>query len=354
MVPTFLRRYDLPRLMDDSLDIEDSAALIAYLRQDGRIRADETPAVRNLAGGVSNRTVLIQRRSGEAWVLKQALDRLRVRVEWYSDPRRIEREALGIQRLSEIAPEGTITPLIFLDAPRHVLAMRAVPELHENWKSMLMSGRLEADHVRQFAELLAAIHRAGFDRWEQFAREFEDRSFFESLRLEPYYAYAAQRMPFAAPFLERLIEDTRARRYTLVHGDFSPKNVLIHNNRLVLLDHEVIHFGDGAFDLGFGLTHLLSKANHLRDRRVDFANAAKSFWLSYRRSIEGVPWVDGLEERACRHTLACLLARCVGRSPLEYLTPEVAAAQANAASLMMEVPPTSVVQLVDEFIKRIT
>jgi 5-methylthioribose kinase len=339
--------------MNDTLDIEDSAALIAYLREAGRIGPDETPAVRNLAGGVSNRTVLLHRESGESWVLKQALARLRVRVEWHSDPRRIEREALGIERLLEIAPAGTITPLIFLDAARHVLAMQAVAEPHENWKTVLLAGRLEAEHVRQFAGILAAIHLAGFDRREQFAREFQDRSFFESLRLEPYYAYSAQRMPFAGPFFERLIADTRATQHTLVHGDFSPKNILIHNDRLVLLDHEVIHFGDGAFDLGFALTHLLSKANHLRDRRGDFAQAAKSFWLNYRRSIEGVPWIAGLEERVCRHTLACLLARCIGRSPLEYLTPESAAAQANIASGMIDAPPAAVIDLIDDFVRDI-
>jgi 5-methylthioribose kinase len=337
--------------MTGPLDIEDSEALLDYLRETGRITPRETPIVRNLAGGVSNRTVLVRRASGESWVLKQALERLRVQVDWRSDPRRIEREALGIERLSEIAPAGTITPLVFLDAPNYVLAMQAVPEPHENWKSMLLSGRLETRHVRQFAELLACVHRAGFERREQFAEEFDDRSFFESLRLEPYYAYSAERMPFAAPFLERLIADTRATRYTLVHGDFSPKNILVQDGRLVLLDHEVIHFGEGAFDLGFGLTHLLSKANHLRDRRADFADAAKSFWLTYRRSIGSVPWADGLEARVCRHTLACMLARCIGRSPLEYLRPEVAATQANAASSMMAAPPTSVIDLVDEFIR---
>jgi 5-methylthioribose kinase len=309
--------------------------------------------VRTLGGGVSNRTVLVRRDNGEAWVLKQALEQLRVRVDWHSDPRRIEREAFGIERLSEIAPAGAITPLVFVDPAHHLLAMQAVPDPHENWKSMLMAGRLEPAHVRQFAELLAAIHRAGFDRRQQFAPEFDDRTFFESLRLEPYYAYSAQRMPFAAPFLERLIDDTRATRFTLVHGDFSPKNVLVRDDRLILIDHEVIHFGDGAFDLGFGLTHLLSKANHLRDRRGDFANAARTFWLTYRRAIGGAPWAEGLEERACRHTLACLLARCIGRSPLEYLRPESAAVQANAASLMMDDPPRVMTDLIDEFVRRL-
>ena len=309
--------------------------------------------IRNLAGGVSNRTVLLRRESGEAWVLKQALEKLRVQVDWRSDPRRIEREALGMQRLSEIAPPGAITPLVFLDAANHLLAMRAVPEPHENWKMMLLAGRLEAGHVKQFAELLAAVHRAGFERREQFAREFEDRRFFQSLRLEPYYAYSAQRMPFAGRFFERLIAETRATRHTLVHGDFSPKNVLVRDGRLVLLDHEVIHFGDGAFDLGFGLTHLLSKANHLRDLRADYAAAAELFWRTYRESVAGEPWVEGFEERVCRHVLGCMLARCVGRSPLEYLKPAAAASQANAVSSMMDAPPKGVDELVEKFLARL-
>lgn len=336
--------------MTGQLDIEDFAALREYLRATGRIGPDEQPRLTNLAGGVSNRTVLLERESGEAWVLKQALDRLQVAVEWHSDPRRIEREALGMQRLARIAPDGAITPLVFVDPAQHLLAMRAVPRPHENWKTMLLAGRLESNHVGQFADILAAIHRAGCERRGEFADEFGDRGYFESLRLEPYYLYSAQRIPSAAPFLEQLVAQTRATRHTLVHGDFSPKNVLVHADRLVLLDHEVIHFGDGAFDLGFALTHLLSKAHHLKDRRGDFAAAALAFWQRYRESMGEPPSAADLEPRAVRHTLACLLARCVGRSPLEYLAPEASARQASAALKLMDYPPRGVPDLIDCFL----
>ena len=339
--------------MAAGLDIEDFAELLTYLRESGRIRPGETPRLTNLAGGVSNRTVLLERHNGEAWVLKQALHRLRVAVDWQSDPRRIEREALGMRRLAEIAPPGAITELIFLDPERHLLAMRAVPTPHQNWKAMLLAGRLEPDHLRQFANLLASIHVAGVRRAEEFVREFDDRSFFESLRLEPYYLYSAQRMPAVAPFLNELVEETRATRYTLVHGDYSPKNVLVHDGRLVLLDHEVIHFGDGGFDLGFALTHLLSKANFNRSLRGEFAEAARQFWRTYAMQVAPSNWPAGLEARACRHTLACLLARCIGRSPVEYLKPEMAAVQANAASAMMDLPPARIEELIDAFVLRI-
>ena len=334
------------------LDIENFPALMQYLHTTARIPPTESPRLTNLAGGVSNRTVLLQRPTGESWVLKQALERLRVQAEWHSDPRRIEREALGIQTLAHIAPPGSTTPLIFLDATHHLLAMQAVPQPHENWKSMLMSGRIDPDHVRQFARLLASIHSAGFQRHTQFAPQFDDRTYFESLRLEPYYLYSAQRMPAVESFINQLVADTRATRYTLVHGDYSPKNVLVHNNRLVLLDHEVIHFGDGAFDLGFALTHFLSKAHALPAYRARFVESANLFWQTYGAAVIA-PDPDALESRAVRHTLGCLLARCVGRSPLEYLAPPLAAKQANAASALMDNPPTTIESLISAFVARL-
>ena len=145
--------------MSDALDIEDPAALLAYLRGANRIRPDEELKIRILAGGVSNRTVLVERPSGEAWVLKQALPKLRVAVDWFSDPARIRREALALRWLPKLAPPGTITPLVFEDPAHYLLAMQAVPQPHENWKTMLLAGRVIPRHVRQFGRLLGQIHR---------------------------------------------------------------------------------------------------------------------------------------------------------------------------------------------------
>jgi aminoglycoside phosphotransferase (APT) family kinase protein len=300
------------------LDIEDHSQLISYLHQTGRIAREETPACRTLAGGVSNRTVLVRRASGEGWVLKQALAKLRVKVDWFSDPTRVHREALGLKHLAELAPPGTITPLVFEDEANHLLAMRAVPQPHENWKTMLLRGDVRTEHVEQFAALLGAIHRRAAEAAGALPQVFDDRSFFESLRLEPYYAYAAEQVPEAAEFFRELIANTRARRLTLVHGDYSPKNVLVHDGRLVLLDHEVIHWGDPAFDVGFALTHLLSKSHHLRDPR--FVEAATTFVDVYAATLGPTYWDANLQAMSVRHTVGCMLARVAGRSPLEYLT----------------------------------
>lgn len=339
-------------MTESVLDIEQPSMLLCYLRGTGRIGLDEPVEICSLAGGVSNRTVLVRRSNGEAWVLKQALTRLRVATEWTSDPRRVHREAAGLRCLSRIAPHA-ITPFLFEDFKHHLLAMAAVPQPHENWKNRLLACCVDLEQVEQFATLLAAIHRCGCEQARTFRIEFDDCSFFESLRVEPYYEYSARQMPQAARFLGELIDDCRTRRYTLVHGDYSPKNILVHDGRLVLLDHEVIHFGDGMFDVGFAMTHLLSKAHHLPACREPFRQAAERFWQVYAEGVDGTGLNGDMEPLAVRHTLACLLARAVGRSPLEYLTTDERCRQAETVTSLMSQPPACIPQLIHAFIERI-
>jgi 5-methylthioribose kinase len=331
-----------------NLDIEQPERLLAYLQRTERIGAEEQPLIRVLAGGVSNRTVLVERPSGEAWVLKQALAKLRVPGEWLSSPERIHREAQGLRFLESLAPSGTITPLIFEDHEQHLLAMRAVPQPHENWKTVLLAGRLHHDHVQQFGQLLGTIHNRTAENREA-EHLFDDRSFFISLRIEPYYVFTARQVPAAASFLNALIQDTYVHRLSLVHGDYSPKNILIHQDRLVLLDHEVIHYGDGAFDVGFSLTHFLSKAHHLIEHRQAFLEAAHHYWQFYVRASIGHGWDSEYESRAARHTLACLLARVAGKSKLEYFNETERARQRQIVLNLITPMPKHIPELINEF-----
>jgi aminoglycoside phosphotransferase (APT) family kinase protein len=333
------------------VDIEAPPALRDYLRQSGRVAASEEPTIRVLAGGVSNKTVWVQRASGEAWVLKQALPKLRVAVDWFSSPARIQRETLGLRWLTKLAPAETIPGFVFEDPAQYILAMQAVPEPHANWKQVLLSGDIRVDHVRQFGRLLAEIHSRSYAQRGELAPLFDDRSFFESLRVEPYYSYSAEQVPAAAPFIAALTEETRATRLTLVHGDYSPKNILVYRERLILLDHEVIHFGDPAFDIGFSMTHLLSKAHHLPNQRAVLADAAREYWRTYWSGVNTTPWGDdAFEARAVRHTVACLLARVSGRSQLEYFSGAEKSLQRSVVLGLMPHPPRQIPDLIERFI----
>jgi 5-methylthioribose kinase len=340
----------------ETVDIERGGDLLAWLRRRGHLAPDAVATARTLAGGVSNKTVLVEVADGSSMVLKQALAKLRVAVAWESDPRRIEREALGMRWLSELLgamPGGPITPLLFVDPDEHLLAMAAVPPPHANFKTVLMSGRVDSVHIEQFASLLAQIHSKSAERADELRPIFGDRTFFESLRLEPYYAYAAANVPEAAEFLKDLIVITRATSQTLVHGDFSPKNVLIHDGRLILLDHEVIHFGDPAFDVGFALAHLLSKAHHFKSQWHTFAEAADLFWRTYQDALAPADWRQNLCDRVVDHALGCLLARVAGRSPLEYLSGDERAVQRDIIVQLIQNRPAGVRGLVIHFTKRL-
>lgn len=317
------------------MDIEEPGELLEYLHQRGYLAATETVEIECLAGGVSNRTMLVRQERAPDWVVKQALPKLRVPVDWFCDPVRIHREAAGLRTLQRILPAGQVPEFVFEDEQFHLFGMTAVPEPHDNWKTLLLAGSIDENLIQQSAGMLASIHtHAGQDATE-LRREFEDRSFFEALRLEPYYGFSAEQVPAAKPFLSRLLADNRSRRQTLVHGDYSPKNILVHRDRLILLDHEVIHWGDPSFDCGFFLAHLLSKAHHVSEQRELFLSAANLWLDTYLTQTAQQPWSDELEIRIVHQTLGCLLARVRGRSQLEYLSEEERTRQAGAVVELM-------------------
>lgn len=334
------------------LDIENTEQLIQYLRSKGHIAADETPSARNLRGGVSSRTVWLDRQDGTAWVLKQSLEKLRVKVDWFSDPQRVHCEAECARWLEQLVP-GHSPALQWEDHEHHVIALDAVPLPHENWKTRLLRGDLDLKHAAECGRLLATIHRETHRRLPEVAAAFAGCNFFESLRVEPYYRYTATQVPEAQPFIASLIESVLSHRLSLVYGDYSPKNMLVYEDRLILLDYETAHIGDPAFDLGFSTTHFLSKAHHLPQVRRLFSAGAHTYWQTYREVLGDLPWRAELEARAVHNTLGCLLGRVAGRSPLEYFDDAERARQRRVVVDLMRDTPATMPALIDEFVGRI-
>ena len=172
------------------LDIEDFDALRCYLAR--HVGRGEPVSFKKLLGGVSNRVVQVTWADGRGWVVKQALAKLRVTVDWFSSPERILVEAKALRWLNRLAPPGTTPSFIFEDTANHLMAMEAIPEDHENWKSVLLSGRIIADHFEQFGFLLGTIHRKSAESGPEVWRAFANTVHFESLRLDPYYRYTAE------------------------------------------------------------------------------------------------------------------------------------------------------------------
>jgi aminoglycoside phosphotransferase (APT) family kinase protein len=161
---------------------------------------------------------------------------------------------------------------------------------------------------------------------------------FEALRVDPYYRTVAQRRPGTAATVLGYVEQMMARQLCLVHGDFSPKNVLVgHGPDLWVIDFEVAHMGDPAFDLAFLLCHLMLKSVHRPELAPAYDDCALRFGSTYAATVRyelapSWPYVLG-------HVGCLMLARVDGKSPVEYLTAEEQAQARRFGELLLSSPP---------------
>ena len=324
------------------MNIENPKTLNNYLFKHGLIKEGESLSCKMLTGGVSAKTVYVEK--SNPIVIKQALQQLKTKSEWFSDPARILIENKGLKWLYGQLPKGSVPQPIFCDEENHLLIMEAITPPAENLKELLLKGIINEFYIKAFGELLGTIHHKGLHDPEA-SKTFHDRDFFINLRMEPYYQFTSQKLSQFRPFYVELIQSTLDHQITVVHGDYSPKNILIKDNRLILLDHEVIHFGDPAFDVGFSLTHFLSKANHLKDPA--FVDAAKLSWDSYRSIFNYER--DNFEQRCVKHLLGCMLARVHGKSPLEYLAANEQKWQYETVSSLINEMPHRLTQLFESY-----
>jgi 5-methylthioribose kinase len=299
----------------------------------------ESIKVRELAGGVSNVVLLVTLPDRlERFVLKQARERLRVQDEWLCPVERIWREADLLRFCEQLfqAPsaqcgarnekpiEAEVPSILWEDRENYLYAMTAAPSDHRTWKEMLLAGEIQSSGELAAAcgRLLGRLHAASWQNTE-IAAPFADRSYFERLRLEPYYRQIARVHVDLAPAIERLIDSVWRNRRSLVHGDFSPKNLLVWPGRVMLIDFEVGHYGDPAFDLGFFLTHLALKSVWAGERGGAYLEIADQFCQSYTAAVRSTIGADewtALEQRAMWNLAGCMLARVDGKSRVEYLS----------------------------------
>ena len=180
----------------------------------------------------------------------------------------------------------------------------------------------------QLGELLGRWHRATLG--VELPSEVAGQSSFDALRLEPYYRTAARRQPQLCSPILTLADELSDRRLCLVHGDFSPKNILVgppaQGFPLWVIDFEVAHEGDPVFDLAFMASHLTLKAIHRPVCAPLHDACLRDFFRSYVREVSagGPAAASVLSPRMpylLSHIGALLVARVVGRSPAEYLSP---------------------------------
>ena len=331
-------RFSLPSKPTFALTPETALSYLA-----GRGFDSRSLQVNELTGGVSNVVLLAEYASGRL-VLKQALPQLRVQQEWFSDIRRIYTECSGLRAVGRMLPAGTVPQVLFEDRPNYLFAMTAAEPGADSWKSQLLRGECDSRVAEAVASILGAMIRESWESAEM-AEAFADITIFEELRLDPYYQRLASLYPELRPHFDALIAGCRTRHASLVHGDWSPKNILVRDGRAMAIDFEVLHFGDPSFDAAFLLNHLLLKAFYGISKAPALGQV---FWDALMVEIPPAPW---FEPATLAHLGGLLLARMDGKSPAEYIQDDHSKQQIRKFAVgLITAPPRNVAEVWERFV----
>lgn len=294
----------------------------------GLIGPDGAPPFTALAGGVSSDIYRVDLATGPVCV-KRALPQLKVSAVWKAPVERNRWEVAWMRTAAAIVPEF-VPRVLAADAESRAFAMEFLPpDRHPVWKAQLRDGTIDVSTATEVARRIVAVHRATAGDAEV-ARRFATDHIFHPIRLEPYLLATARHHPECAEALARLAEVTGSNKRALVHGDVSPKNILVRSpsplgeargEGPILLDAECAWYGDPAFDLAFCLNHMLLKCLWRLQWRDDYLACFDALATSY---LAGVDWeaADAIEARVARLLPGLFLGRVDGKSPAEYVTDE--------------------------------
>ncbi|WP_418317082.1 phosphotransferase family protein [Piscinibacter sakaiensis] len=329
------------------LQPEERRAVHAALERMGLLRPGEQPPLTPLAGGVSSLIVRVDTAAGPL-CLKRALPQLKVAALWQAPVERNRAEVAWMRVASRIVPDA-VPRLLGDDADGNAFAMAFLdPSDHPLWKTRLLAGQAEPPMAAAVGGLLAAIHAATAGDADC-ARTFATDADFFALRLDPYFNAAAARHPQCADALHRLVESTAGTRLALVHGDVSPKNILLGPRGPVLLDAECAWYGDPAFDLAFCINHLLLKSVFRPSATEAYLRCIEAMRDAY---LPAVGWeaTAGFERRCAALIGGLLLARIDGKSPVEYITTDTYRERVRRAAVpLLLAPVTSLSDLIEHW-----
>jgi len=300
------------------IDIADQQVFEAYLLEKGIIKKDEDYFIKYLSGGVSGTTAFVQAGSQDM-IIKQALAKLKVAEEWLCDPSRMEAEMKSNEIYHRLVPEN-VPKVISYDPENYIFVREAAPDSCRMWKTDLMTSQLDFEVSAKVMQTLATVHNKCADDAEV-AKEFEDKEIFYELRISPYIEFILKKHPQLTDYAKPISDELMNSNITLVHGDYSPKNIVLDGRKVFVTDYEVAHYGHPAFDVAFLANHLVLKAIHMRDFGGAFLAMLRQTLKLYFDQVEFMDKKE-LETSFVKLLPLLMIARVDGKSPVEYIVDE--------------------------------
>jgi 5-methylthioribose kinase len=292
----------------------DQAKIISIIQQANLLQKSKVEC-KTLTGGVSSDIFLVSDGVNNL-VVKQALKKLLVEDDWYADTARNRIEREFAQYVQQFLP-GAVPGVLFVNEEHDFFVMEYLDRSFSNWKEQLLAGNFEIETAQKAAGLMADLHLHSTGNREA-AEKFHSNAFFICLRTEPYLVTTGDRHPRFRAVFHNEAKRLENCKEALVHGDFSPKNLMVGPDNIVLLDHEVASYGDPSFDVAFLLNHLHLKQLYHAGHHQKLPDLAGVVWNMYSEKLQEER-AGKLESRTGKLLLLLMLARIDGKSPVEYL-----------------------------------
>ena len=327
------------------------ARLIDALRRAGLIGVTAETSFEALSGGVSSDIWKVTT-PARTFCVKRALSKLRVAADWSAPVERNRYEVAWTRIAHGIVP-GAVPQILYHDDAEMFCAMSYLdPVGHHLWKSELRDGWAEPAAAAEVGRRLGRIHAATAGD-AQIAAQFPRSDIFHAIRLEPYLEATVTTHPDLRDALFGLSRRTGDTRLAMIHGDVSPKNILLGPDGPVFLDAECACIGDPAFDLAFCLNHMLLKCLWNPHAREGFCACFEAMAGAYLAEVTWEP-VDAIEARAASLLPGLFLARVDGKSPAEYIRSDADRNHVRrCARPLLQSPPLHLAQVLSAWNKEL-
>jgi thiamine kinase-like enzyme len=182
----------------------------------------------------------------------------------------------------------------------------------QTWKDVLMEGKFSSSIAERAGSLLRTVQQNSYRIAQESQVKLADQKYFIQLRVDPFHRWLIKRYPELSFSIQKLIDELTMQKICLVHGDYSPKNMLVDKDEnIVLIDFEVAHWGNPVFDVAYCIGHLMLKGWHMERQRASL-KLIEVFLVKYATEVKNI----------IPHLGLMLLARIDGKSPVNYIREE--------------------------------
>ena len=271
---------------------------------------------KKLEGGVSSEVYHVKTNKSE-YCIKRSLKKLLVKKEWIADTNRIKFEYYWLNHCRNILNKNIPKTYEFNNKKKYIVMEYLNNSKYKTLKELYFKKIINLNTIRLISKHLYKIHSKS-NNYKIKILFKGNRNNFNDLRLDPYFNEVGRVYPKYKEYVKDLNKNYLINSSTLIHGDFSPKNILIGKNKIVYLDAECCNFGDPIFDLVFFSNHLLLKSIFIKDKSKEFIKSYIIFYKEYLKNLnakKSKQYVD----RIIKMTPIMMLARIDGKSPVEYI-----------------------------------